>query len=288
MTTDTIPEARDLAKRTDNLVTLAPEEIKWLEQNTTEAVLAYHKRKLEECGGDARLLAMKLWNKAVLDREGEIDDYDPYDIEKMTELLQLHTAKAVEEATDKLDNQWSAEIYKLQKQCEALETALADWHKLADQRSEALIKAQQQCEESRQFVTYWRECFKQMAKERDDLRTRVNEVEVEVGKQIQAKLNQAVRAEKAEQQFEEAAKMSFDLAAEKRSVQEQLTRLQQEVEKLREYKDEAERLVNQHWDQLTTLQQDVKPLLGLADSDDPEWKMKTLDAFLTAHPECKP
>jgi len=48
-------------------------------------------------------------------------------------------------------------IATLQKQCSSLETALADWHKLADQRSEALIKAQQQCEEWRQFVTYWRE-----------------------------------------------------------------------------------------------------------------------------------
>lgn len=177
MTTDTIPEVDEACRIIAQHCLDGTQRFEVIR----DAILAYHKRRLAECGGDARLLAMKLWNKAVLDREGEIEDYDPYDIEKITELLQLHTAKAVEEAMrlkevlakayeDKCDeyrNQiatlqqalstaetvshgFQEKAGELQKQCEALETALADWHKLADQRSEALIEAQQQCDELRQ------------------------------------------------------------------------------------------------------------------------------------------
>lgn len=177
MTTDTIPEAREAADSWDNRLGKPATTLPLL---ITQACLAYHKRKLEECGGDVKEMVSSI-------------QANHRDCLKLEQLLQLHTAKAVEEAQrvtkaefnratylekenatlqkqceslqqaasiNKTNIEWlNSERASLEKQCSSLETALADWHRLADQRSEALIKAQRQCEElDRELVACAKSC----------------------------------------------------------------------------------------------------------------------------------
>lgn len=147
MNTDPIPEAREAAHEIADppigmdMGSWAFEE--FVSKKVVEACLSYHSRKLAECG-DAEKTAAHICNlfaTSYMDVHAQAGPWGTKHVDDITNILQLHTAKAVEEATEKLvednerdideRNNWLASVnYKngkltqenttLQKQCEEL------------------------------------------------------------------------------------------------------------------------------------------------------------------------